>query len=132
MIRIRHSSRSGLAIEGSVAELTSLHDEVMRLVARGEGQLSVSADTAGDPAPYAAFMGRLVIETGSGATVVEVIEPDGVRISASPANLDRLASFIQVPADATAGWHTHYEYHPGNPSIAPRSMPVVFSLRSQA
>ena len=128
MLRIR-SSTEDVDIEGTAADLQQLRDQVLELALSARGEVTIQCEANYDPSPYGAALTTAVISVGLAPMMVEVVAGSQLHISGSPDNLRQLASFINIPADASEGWHAHYEYHGENPYISATAKPLVFSLR---
>jgi hypothetical protein len=131
MLHMRHIRGHGVRIDGTAGELEALRREIVRLAGDGTGSIVVPGQAGFDPAPYESVIAKAVLTVGPGAARVEV--HDGVRmtLTASPDNLLRFASHLDVPEDAQHGWHAHYQYFEGTEYIAPESEPVLIALRHQ-
>ena len=114
-------------MEGTAEELRAFQSHILSLARKGHGSVFIKTDVTRTPLPYEVLLEQLVVAVGSGPTLVRVVD-SGVEIVASAANLERLASFVDVPAEAGSGWHAHYEHYPGNEYIAANSEPTTFSL----
>jgi hypothetical protein len=130
MIQIRYSSPNQLEISGNIDGLQTVQQALLNLArSRSSGITEIFADPLSDPAPYDHALLKLTIQVGQGPTTIAVPENDSVLIMGSPDNLERLASFFDFSSNESTGAHAHYEYHEGNPYIAPDAIPLVISLQ---
>jgi hypothetical protein len=128
MIEIRYSPDSGVDISGPSEELLAIEARILGLAEVGTGEIEVSGDATGSPAPYDRWLERVVISSGSGPILALVGANREFNITANPECLRVLASFFSVPEGAQPGWHTHLEFYPGNRWVAEKSEPAVISL----
>lgn len=113
----------GVTLEGNDDGFALVPDAVMA----GGGVLALATD--GDPAPYARFLRRLVIEP---------LDRGRVRFSTSADGHDLIlqipiefrevvAGNLVIPTDDPR-FHVHYEHHPDHHHLAADSVPVVQPL----
>ncbi len=131
MIVIRHSDRSGLAINGSYEELHAIRVGILAVSSGESAVRTFSADASADPHPYQRSMSQLTVSRGPGPTRVAIDESE-VRVDGDAECLRAFASYFNVPRDATPGWHTHHEHYRGNRWVAADSEPLVVGLRHTA
>jgi hypothetical protein len=129
MIKIRYSASSSLNISGDIETLQALQHNILALIETEGPDLTVEADTAFDPAPYAEAIPKLVVCREQGPTKVKVTADPVVLVSGSAENLKRFASCFDFGLGGIFGSHQHYEYFEGHPfNIASDSVPLVVSI----
>jgi hypothetical protein len=128
MLRISYSKTSGTDVEGTREELQAVRYALLELARSNSGAWSEKADTGGNPHPFDAFLVELQVAIAYGPTRAHV-NSSVLSITGNSECLKALASFCDVPEDATLGWHVHHEYYDGNRWVATDSEPLTVSLR---
>jgi hypothetical protein len=127
-MRVRWSPEEGLDLGGDHAEMRALHDLALATATGGSGDACVSADTHGDPAPYASFLSALEFRRLEGPLVIRVADRGVLEVTGGPESLKGFASFLSFDDAARPGAHSHVEFYEGHPFISPASEPLVVSL----
>ena len=129
MIELRYSPNSGVNIAGTLEELLAINQRILGLAEVGAGRIELSGDSTGNPAPYDRWLKRLIVSAGNGPVIALLGTNQEFIITANPECLRVLASFFSVPEGAPPGWHSHFEFYPGNQWMGENSEPTVICLR---
>ena len=111
-----------IEIEGGYDDLDELADALRN------GRGTITCDTSGDPAPYAAAVGSLVIETNDDDRVRFHADESSVRIVGGTDRCEELAEMVDDLADGAFGTHVHVEWYPNHTMIGKGSIPAVLAL----
>ena len=111
-----------IEIEGGFDDLDVLADAL-----RAAGG-TIVCDTSGDPAPYAAALGTLVVESSADDRVRFFADEHGARIVGAADPLDELAEMVDDLADGVLGSHVHVEWYPEHPLIGKGSISTILAL----
>jgi hypothetical protein len=129
MLEIRYRAPNDLDISASVEELLSVRLRIFQLVQSNIRQISITANTAIDPAPYQQALSKLVIVQRHCPVRVSLQNEKEILVEGSSDCLETFASFFEFRSDAEQGSHTHFEYYQGNDRIAPDSIPLVIGVK---
>jgi len=111
-----------IEIEGSYDDLDDLADALR------SGSGTIACDAGGDPAPYAAALASLIVESTDDDRVRFHADDTGVRIVGGAAPCEELAELVEDLADGAYGTHVHVEWAPEHPLIGKGSIPAVLAL----
>ena len=131
MIAIRGTEGYGAEVSGGAAALAEVAFGIAALARQGGGSWTVAARGDAGAGPYAAAAHALVVAVGEGPARVRWRGDGVLEACGDPESLAVLASFFEVPPDASEGWHTHHEAYEGHAWIASDSLPLVVALREE-
>ena len=129
MIRIRHSVKphEELELEGSNAELCTLHTAILLFCESGESMIDIPADSNRDPSPYQHSLSGVRLYKNKGLILMSVVN-DWLSISG---NSDLLRLFANnLPHDAHAPYHVHFDRFGREDHMAETSLGIVLSLKN--
>ena len=131
MITIRATAEEA-DVAGSPEELRQIHASIQRFVGSPDRSLTIPADPAADPNPYAWSLGELRIVRDGDRARVSIHDRNVLVISGADENLIKFASWFDFAPDSKPGSHNHFEPLPGNKYVAIDSLPLVVSVSSEA
>jgi len=111
-----------IEIEGGYDDLDDLADALRK------GGGTIACDAGGDPAPYAAALGSLIVESTEDDRVRFRADESSVRIVGGADPREELAELVEDLADGAYGTHVHVEWAPEHPLIGKGSIPAVLAL----
>ncbi len=111
-----------IEIEGGYDDLDALADALRN------GGGTIACDTGGDPAPYAAALASLIVESNDDDRVRLRADENCVRIVGGADAFEEFAEMVDDLADGAFGTHVHVEWAPEHPLIGKGSVPAVLAL----
>ena len=130
MIKIR-ATEDELELSGSPAELQHVRAMILALTRGTESESIVSADSDCDPKPYDVPLSELRLVRDVGPTRVSVVGR-ALRVSGADENLEKFSSWFDFDEEVETGAHNHFDYFPGNTTVAPDSRSLVVSAVTAA
>ena len=126
MIAIR-ASEGEVDISGTVEELLEVGLTIRALASSPQTSVSVAAARC-CPTPYDDSISCLLIYRRQGRTLVSLTS-SGLEVSGSDKSLKIFASWFELPAGVSDGYHQHFEPLVDDPDHSSDSVPLVITVR---
>jgi len=125
MLAIRTDDKEA-EISGTADDLRKIRVGVVSLLSSTENSASFKTAPS-DPAPYPRALSELIVQRALGLTLVTVTQTALVVVG-SDDSLARFSSWFNLPAEAQAGNHMHFEPMPDDAYHSSESVPLVIAI----